>query len=141
MNEPPSAVRLDKWLWAARVYKTRSQAATACDAGHVKLGDQRVKPSRSVHPGEVITARVGEITRTLKVVALLAKRVGPKLVAQYVEDLTPAEEYAKPRMPVLEPLFHRPKGLGRPTKRDRRLLEQMGGGEPPESSEPPETIE
>lgn len=131
MNEPASEVRLDKWLWAVRAYKTRTQAIAACDAGHVKLGGQRVKPSHLVRIGEVVTARVGETTRTLKVVALLAHRVGAKFVAQYVEDLTPAEEYARPRLAAIEPLFHRAKGMGRPTKRDRRLLEQMGLVEPP----------
>jgi ribosome-associated heat shock protein Hsp15 len=132
LRPSPAEVRIDKWLWAVRVFKSRSQAAAACEAGHVKLDGQRVKPSRSVHPGEVFTARVGDITRTLKVLALLAQRVGPKLVPQYAEDLTPPEEYAKPRTPVLEPLFHRPKGTGRPTKRDRRLLENLGLGTPSE---------
>jgi ribosome-associated heat shock protein Hsp15 len=125
MNAPPAEIRLDKWLWAARVYKTRSLASAACEAGHVKLDGQRVKPSRSVHPGDIFAARVGEITRTVKVLALLAQRVGPKVVSQYLEDLTPAEEYSRPRRPGLEPLFHRPKGSGRPTKRDRRRFEQL----------------
>jgi ribosome-associated heat shock protein Hsp15 len=124
--EPLIDVRIDKWLWAVRAFKTRSQAIAACDAGHVKIGGHRVKPSRSVRPGETVTVQVGEITRTLQVIGLLERRVGAPVVPQYMQDLTPPEEYAKPREPKVEPLFHRPKGTGRPTKRDRRLLEQMG---------------
>lgn len=124
--EPRPEVRIDKWLWAVRAFKTRSLAIAACDAGHVKLAGQRVKPSRAIRAGEVVTVQVGELTRTLKVVGALDRRVGAKAVSEFMEDLTPPEEYAKPREPRLEPLFHRPKGAGRPTKRDRRLLEQMG---------------
>ncbi len=124
--EPVHAIRLDKWLWAVRVFKTRSLATAACQAGHVKIGGQRVKPARVPHPGETIIVQVGEITRTLKVVGLLGQRVGAASVPRYAEDLTPPEEYAKRREPRVEPLFHRPKGAGRPTKRERRLLEQLG---------------
>jgi ribosome-associated heat shock protein Hsp15 len=108
------------------VFKTRALASEACHAGHVKIGGQRVKPSRAVHPGETITAQVGEIQRTVRVIALLDRRIGAALVPQYLEELTPVEELQRPRAPVVAPLFHRPKGSGRPTKRDRRLLEQMG---------------
>lgn len=124
-SEASGSVRLDKWLWAVRVYKTRSLAIAACQAGHVKIDDQRVKPARSVRPGEIITAVVGEITRTVKVIALLDRRVGGAVVPQYAEDLTPASEYERRREPRVEPLFHRPRGYGRPTKRDRRLLDQV----------------
>ena len=125
-SETAPEVRIDKWLWAVRAFKTRSLAIAACDAGHVTIGGQRVKPSRHVRPGECVSVQVGEITRTLKVTALLERRVSAKVVPQFMEDLTPAEEYAKPREPRLEPLFHRPKGSGRPTKRDRRLLDRFG---------------
>ena len=124
--EAPSEVRLDKWLWAVRIFKTRSLAAAACQAGHVKIAGQSVKPARTPHPGEIIIVQMGEITRTFRVVGLLNRRVGAPLVAQYAADLTPPEEYAKPRQERIEPLFHRPKGAGRPTKRDRRLLERFG---------------
>ena len=120
-------VRVDKWLWAVRVFKTRSLAIAACQAGHVKVGEQRVKPARSVRVGDVLAVQVGEVTRTLKVVGLLERRVGAGLVKQYAEDLTPPSEYAKAREKRLEPLFHRPKGAGRPTKRERRLLDLMRG--------------
>lgn len=118
----PSEVRIDKWLWAVRVYKTRSLATQACRAGHVKVESKVVKPSHCVKFGEVITAQLGLLLRTVKVLALLDRRVGAKVVAQFMEDLTPPEEYQKPRDPQLRPLFERPKGAGRPTKKDRRLL-------------------
>jgi len=124
--QAPPDVRIDKWLWAVRAFKTRSLAIAACDAGHVHIGGQRVKPSRSVRLGEVVTVQMGELTRTLQVTGLLERRVGAQAVPQFLQDLTPPEEYAKPRAPSVEPLFHRPKGTGRPTKRDRRLLERMG---------------
>lgn len=126
MPDAPADVRVDKWLWAVRLFKTRTLAIAACNAGHVKVGNQRIKPSRSVHPGETLTVLVGEIQRTVKVLALLDRRVGAAMVPEYLEDLTPPEELQKPREPVLQPLFQRPKGSGRPTKRDRRLLERMG---------------
>jgi ribosome-associated heat shock protein Hsp15 len=120
-------VRVDKWLWAVRVFKTRSLAIEACQAGHVKLGEQRVKPARSVRVGDVFTIQLGELTRTLKVIGPLERRVGAGLVKHYAEDLTPPSEYAKAKDKRLEPLFHRPKGAGRPTKRERRLLDLMRG--------------
>ena len=123
-------VRLDKWLWAVRLFKTRGLATEACAAGHVRVNGQRAKPGRTVHPGEIIEAQVGEIRRTVKVLSALARRVGAKALAPYVEDLTPAEELSKPRDASIEPLFHRPKGTGRPTKRERRLLERVGFSEP-----------
>lgn len=126
MPDAPADVRVDKWLWAVRLFKTRTLAIAACNAGHVKVGDQRIKPSRSVHPGETLTVLAGETHRTVKVLALLERRVGAAMVPEYLEDLTPPEELQKPREPVLQPLFQRPKGSGRPTKRDRRLLERMG---------------
>lgn len=126
LPNPVQEVRLDKWLWATRVFKTRSLAIAACAAGHVKIAGQRVKPAKSVRIGEVLEVQVGEITRTVQVAGLLDRRVGAKAVPQFLEDLTPPEEYAKPRDPRVEPLFHRPKGAGRPTKKDRRLLEQIG---------------
>ncbi len=123
--EPVTSVRTDKWLWATRIYKTRAIAAAACDAGHVKIQGQPIKPARPVHVGETITAVTGEITRTIKVLALLERRVGAKLVPTYLEDLTPPAEYAKPRLPNFQPVALRPKGAGRPTKKDRRQMENL----------------
>lgn len=118
-----STVRMDKWLWSVRLFKSRSLAAAACAAGKVKVGEQMVKASRSVKLGEVITAITGEMTRTVKVTGLLEKRVGARLVDQFMEDLTPASEFEKPREKnFLIPIFHRPKGSGRPTKKERRSM-------------------
>jgi len=118
-------VRIDKWLWAVRLYKSRSLATAACSAGKVRIEGQHVKPARSVHIGESITAVTGDIKRTVRVIGLLDRRVGAKVVPQYMEDLTPASEYAKPREPNFRPRLLRPKGMGRPTKKDRRKIEDL----------------
>lgn len=117
-------VRIDKWLWAARVFKTRSVATEACRGGAVKIDDQPVKPSRVVKIGDIISARVGVITRTLKVLALADKRVGPKLVDTLMEDQTPASEYLKEIQNRQAPIV-RPRGTGRPTKKERRQFEEF----------------
>lgn len=122
------AVRLDKWLWAVRLFKSRSLAAEACANGKVQINGQDAKPARTVHVGELITARTGDMTRTVKVKGLLENRVGAKLVANYLEDLTPPEELNKPRDPNFTTPMFRPKGAGRPTKRDRRRLDGLFGG-------------
>jgi ribosome-associated heat shock protein Hsp15 len=120
---------MDKWLWSVRLYKTRSLAAAACVSSKVQLNGQLAKPARLVRIGEMITAVTGDITRTVKVLALPKTRVGAKLVPQYLGDLTPAAEYEKPRQKVFAPIGHRPKGTGRPTKRDRRILQSYFGGD------------
>ncbi len=121
----PETVRIDKWLWAVRLYKTRSLATEACKAGHVTIDGHPVKPARDVRIGETITALAGEVRRTLRVLALLEQRVGAPLVKQFAEDLTPAAELEKQRDPGARPLFLRPKGAGRPTKKERRELEEF----------------
>ena len=116
----PESVRIDKWLWAVRLYKSRSLASGACNAGHVKIGGANVKPSRDVHADDVITLLAGRVHRTVRVIALLDQRVGAKLVSQFLGDLTPPEEYARARDEAAR--VHFPKGLGRPTKKQRRQL-------------------
>ena len=123
--QPAHSVRLDKWLWAVRLYKSRSLAIQACQAGHVKIGGQRVKPSRGIHPGEVISALAGQVQRTVKVLGLLEQRVGAPRVSEFLEDLTPPEEYARARAEALAAAPRFPKGLGRPTKKQRRQLESF----------------
>jgi ribosome-associated heat shock protein Hsp15 len=119
-------VRLDKWLWAARLYKTRTVAAAACRAGHVKVNGDIAKPSRPVRVSDVISARTGELNRTVKVMGLVEQRVGPKLVSNYMEDQTPAAEYLRVAQDRLQPRApSRPKGTGRPTKKDRRAIEKL----------------
>jgi ribosome-associated heat shock protein Hsp15 len=115
-------VRIDKWLWAVRLFKSRSVATDACTAGHVKIGGQSVKASREVHVGEIISARTGHVNRTVKVLALLQRRVGASLVPQYLEDHTSAEEYARARDEAARSKSLHPVGLGRPTKKQRRDL-------------------
>jgi len=122
----PSSVRIDKWLWAVRIYKTRSLATAACRSGHVTIGGHPVKPAREVRINDLILAKNGDLTRTVKVLGLLEQRVGAPAVAQFAEDLTPASEYEKRKDPVLKPLFFRPKGAGRPTKKDRRKMGNIG---------------
>ena len=117
--------RLDKWLWAVRLYKTRSLAAQACREGRVMIGGQRVKPARAVHVGEIFTAKTGDLLRTVKVLGAPGSRVSAKLVPEFLEDLTPASEFQKQRE-RLPAAFTWNQGSGRPTKKDRRLWEKFG---------------
>ncbi|MEQ1858763.1 MAG: RNA-binding S4 domain-containing protein [Chthoniobacteraceae bacterium] len=120
-------MRLDQWLWAIRIYKTRTLAADAIKGGHVKIAAGPTKPAHEVRPGEVIAARVGQLTRTIRVLAAPPSRVAAKLVAQFAEDLTPPEEYARRRDANLLPPGFRAKGAGRPTKQDRRAIDEQFG--------------
>ena len=125
--EQTATTRVDRWLWSVRLFKTRTLAARACIAGHVRVNGLAVKPSRPLRPGDLVNALLGEITRTVKVRAVLERRVGAKAVAEYLEDLTPQSEYEKPREKIFAPTGLRPKGAGRPTKRDRRVLTSFFG--------------
>ena len=118
-------VRLDKYLWAIRVYKTRTDATDACKGGKVRVNGLDVKPSREVKVGDVITARKGAVLYTFKVKELLSNRVGAALVPQYAENLTPQEELDKLRAPVETFFLKRDRGAGRPTKKDRRQMESL----------------
>lgn len=118
-------VRIDKWLWAVRVFKTRSQAAEACKAGKVKIDGHSIKPSRELKLQEVINIQIGQLSKTVKVKELLQNRVGAKLVADYLIDLTPPEEYDKIKMMRELNYERRDKGFGRPTKRERRLIDKL----------------
>lgn len=122
---PDIATRLDKWLWAVRIFKTRSLASDACRAGNVTVNDHVSKPSRDVRAGETVTVRQGLVMRTLKVIDVPRSRVGPKLVATFCNDLTPPEEFEKAAQNRIQQLLAREKGSGRPTKRDRRLLDHL----------------
>ncbi len=123
------AARLDKWLWSVRLFRTRSLATDACRAGSVAINDQPAKPARDIRAGEIITVRQGLVTRTVRVVALPRSRVGAKLVVEFCTDLTPAAELEKAADPAqrVQNLLAREKGSGRPTKRDRRLLDRLLG--------------
>ena len=120
-----SATRVDQWLWAMRIFKTRSLAGGACRAGSVTINELPAKPGRDVHAGEVIVVQQGLFRRTVQVVAVPRSRVGAKLVPQYCTDLTPPHEFARARERSGQQLLAREKGSGRPTKRDRRLMDRM----------------
>ena len=118
-------VRIDKYLWSIRAFKTRSEATDACKGGKVKVNGADIKPSRDVKVGDVITVRKGVVTYTYKVIELIDKRQGPKLVTNYAENLTPSEELEKLRAPVETFFLKRDRGAGRPTKKDRRQMEAL----------------
>ena len=118
-------VRIDKYLWAIRVFKTRTDAADACKGGKVKIGTVNAKPSRDVQVGEVIDIRKGAVTFTYKVLQLVDHRLGAKLVPDYAQNLTPESELDKLRAPVESFFLTRDRGAGRPTKKDRREIEQI----------------
>lgn len=118
-------LRIDKYLWAIRVYKTRTDATDACKAGKVRINGADTKPSKLVKVGDTIVARKGAVTYTYRVINLVDKRQGAKLVPDYAENLTPAEELAKLRAPVETFFLKRDRGAGRPTKKDRRQMEDL----------------
>lgn len=118
-------VRIDKYLWCIRAFKTRSDATDACKGGKVRVNGDDIKPSKEVKVGDVITVRKGAVSYTYKVLELIDKRQGPKLVSQYAENLTPEEELAKLKAPVETFFLKRDRGAGRPTKKDRRQMDAL----------------
>ncbi len=120
-----AGVRIDKYLWAIRAFKTRSEATEACKGGKVKVGGVNAKPSRDVAPGDVIQVRKGAVTFTYQVLQCLENRVGAKLVPDFALDLTPEEEKEKLRAPVETFFVTRDRGAGRPTKKERREMDQL----------------
>lgn len=119
------SVRIDKYLWAIRVYKTRSEATEACNGNKVKIASVNAKPSKAVKVGEVIEVRKGSALFTYKVLALSENRMGAALVPEYAENLTPESEMAKMHAPRETILYQRDRGAGRPTKKDRRILDDL----------------
>lgn len=125
----PTTGRIDKWLWTVRIFKTRGLATEACRAGSVAVGGVPAKPAREVKGGETVTVKQGLITRTLVVLAIPPRRLGPKMVPSCCQDQTPPEEFAKGREQPVQHFLAREKGAGRPTKRDRRAIERLLEGE------------
>ena len=117
--------RVDTWLWAMRVFKTRTIATDACKKGRVMMGGVAVKPSRCVKPGDVIDVRKPPITYTFRVKALAPNRLGARLVPDYLENITPQAQYDLLEMTRISGFVDRRKGLGRPTKRDSRELSRF----------------
>ena len=118
-------VRIDKYLWAIRAFKTRTEAADACKGGKVKVDGVSAKASRDVKAGEIIKIRKGAVEYTYRVVEPTEHRVGAALVPQYAENLTPQSELDKLKAPVETFFLTRDRGAGRPTKKDRRELEKL----------------
>lgn len=121
-------VRIDKWLWAVRVFKTRSLAANACKNSRVKINDSAVKPARIIKVGDIIEVRKSPIFYKYEVKELLSKRVAAKLVENYCINLTPDQEVQKLDLVQANLGGHRSRGTGRPTKRERRLLDDWQQG-------------
>lgn len=117
--------RIDKWLWAMRVFKTRTIATDACKKGRVMMGGNAVKPSRTVKEGDIIDVRKPPITYTFRVKAVRGNRLGAKLVPDYLENITPQSQYELLEMTRISGFVDRRKGLGRPTKRDSRELSRF----------------
>jgi ribosome-associated heat shock protein Hsp15 len=125
-SETPGTIRLDKWLWAVRLCKTRDQATDACRLHRVRMGGQEVKPSRLVKPGDIIEVRQEDVTRTVRVKRAIGQRVGAKLVPENMEDLTPAAELAAAAVRREERRLNTFTGFhGRPEKRDRRVMDRF----------------
>lgn len=117
--------RIDKWLWAVRIFKTRTVASDACKKGRVMVGNAPVKPSRNIRVGEVIQVKKPPLTYSFKVLALSEKRMGAKLVPQFMENVTPPEQYEILELNKISGFVDRQRGTGRPTKKERRDLEQF----------------
>ena len=117
-----SEARIDKWLWAARIFKTRTIAAEACKKGRVAIDGVTVKPSRTVKVGETVSVRKPPVTYTFEVIGLTEARVGAKLVPNFLKNLTTKDQYELLEMVRISGFVNRQKGLGRPTKKDGRDL-------------------
>ncbi len=122
--EVSGKIRIDKWLWAVRIYKTRSQASEACKMGRVLISGMEVKPSREIRIGDVLFIRKLPVIYTLRVIALVENRLPASRVKEFAEDLTSPEELEKLKIKDTA-FFRRDRGTGRPTKKERRLLDDI----------------
>ena len=122
-----SLARIDKWLWAARIFKTRSIAADAIKNGRVTIQGVNVKPSRMVKVGEVVSVRKPPVTYSFKILQTIEQRVGAKLIPQVYENVTPADQYELLEMNRISGFVNRQRGTGRPTKKERRALDEFVG--------------
>ena len=117
--------RIDKWMWAARIFKTRTIAAEACKKGRININGTLAKAARTVKAGDVIQVRKPPITYTFKVLQPIEKRVGAKLIAEVMENITTPDQYELLEISKISGFVNRAKGTGRPTKTDRRSLEEF----------------
>ncbi len=118
-------VRIDKWMWATRIFKTRTIAVEACKKGRISINNMTIKPSRMVRVGDVIQVRKPPITYSFKVLELTESRMGAKLVPQYLENVTSPEQYELLELSKISGFVNRARGTGRPTKKDRRSLDEF----------------
>ena len=119
------AIRIDKWLWAVRIYKTRTDATEACRNGRVTLNGSSAKPSKEVKEGDTLTVRKGPVNYTIRVVALIGNRQPARNVPLYAENITPEEELLKLKMNHYTNFGQRDRGAGRPTKKERREVDDL----------------
>ena len=140
MTYMSDTARINKYLWAVRVFKTRTEATDACKGNKVKVDGVAVKPSRPVKVGNTIEVRKGSVQYIYKVKALLENRVGARLVPEYAENLTPQSELDKLRAPVETFFLKRDRGMGRPTKKDRRDMDVLWEGIGADAEEIPDDI-
>ncbi len=117
--------RIDKWLWAARIYKTRTIAAAACKKGQISLNGNQLKPSRMIKVGDVISVKKPPVTYSFLVKQTIEKRVGAKLIPEVLENVTPPEQYELLEMNRTSGFIDRARGTGRPTKKERRSLDEF----------------
>ena len=125
--EGQSVARIDKWLWAARIFKTRSIAADAIKNGRVTIEGMGVKPSRMVKVGEVVSVRKPPVTYSFKILKTIEQRVGAKLLPEIYENVTTPDQYELLEMNRISGFINRQRGTGRPTKKDRRALDEFVG--------------
>ena len=119
----PNLARIDKWLWAARIFKTRSIAVDAIKNGRVTIGGVNVKPSRMVKEGEVVSVKKPPITYSFRILKTIELRVGAKLIPEIYENVTPKEQYELLEMSRISGFIDRQRGTGRPTKKERRAMD------------------
>lgn len=117
--------RIDKWLWAARIFKTRTIAAEACKKGRVFIQGMQVKPARTIKAGEIIQVKKPPVIYSFKVLQAIEKRVGAKLLPEVMENVTTADQYELLEMSKISGFLNRARGTGRPTKKDRRAIEEF----------------
>jgi ribosome-associated heat shock protein Hsp15 len=117
--------RVDKWLWAARIFKTRTIAAEACKKGRISINGSFIKASRMIKPGEVIQVRKPPVTYSFKVIQAIEKRVGAKLLPEVMENVTTPDQYEILEMSKISGFVDRARGTGRPTKKDRRSMDEF----------------
>jgi ribosome-associated heat shock protein Hsp15 len=117
--------RIDKWLWAVRLFKTRSLASEACKKGRIRINDQECKASRTVNVGDQVEVKDPPVTYRYKVLDLADKRMGAKLVPNFMEDITPEDQKEILEMQILDRKYNRQRGLGRPTKKERRDIDKF----------------